>query len=387
MSNNQLVDSKKNRTYYPLLDLFRAIAAFFVVLEHTRNFLWVDYPQLEDPTIFIRIIYFFSGFGSEFVLIFFVLSGCVVGRIPVDSIRNDKKWDWLDYLIARVTRLWVVLIPALALTFILDSISMQLAPSDSFVFNSNGCAHRALDQVVSEHLHLTDFIGNVFFVQTILVPTFGSNGALWSLANEFWYYMIFPFLIYSVFGNLKTILRIVYLFVAVLIMCFVGKDIIIAFPVWLVGVLAYYWGTKRTFSKSFINIGFIIGLISIGGALCASRLGLLNNWMKLSLIAVSFGLTVMCSLHIQVSSWISNVSSFFSSFSFSLYVIHTPILTLLVAPWIAGNEDRIMPDMYGFGLVIGVIIFIYLISWLFYLVTEKQTSKVRRFISNYIKWN
>ena len=123
MIDKQIAEIKNNRIYYPLLDLFRGIAAFFVVLEHTRNFLWVDYPQLINPNFFVKVIYLFSGFGGEFVLIFFVLSGCVVGRIPVDSIVKDKEWEWIDYLIARLTRLWVVLIPALLLTFILDTIS------------------------------------------------------------------------------------------------------------------------------------------------------------------------------------------------------------------------------------------------------------------------
>jgi hypothetical protein len=33
---------------------------------------------------------------------------------------------------------------------------------------------------------------NAFFLQTIAGPTFGSNGPLWSLAYEWWYYVLFP---------------------------------------------------------------------------------------------------------------------------------------------------------------------------------------------------
>ena len=44
---------------------------------------------------------------------------------------------------------------------------------------------------------------NALFLQTIVaarnaphpVPTFGSNGALWSLSYEFWYYLAFPLLV------------------------------------------------------------------------------------------------------------------------------------------------------------------------------------------------
>jgi peptidoglycan/LPS O-acetylase OafA/YrhL len=38
----------------------------------------------------------------------------------------------------------------------------------------------------------TTFVGNLAFLQTIAVPIFGTNGPMWSLANEFWYYLIFP---------------------------------------------------------------------------------------------------------------------------------------------------------------------------------------------------
>ena len=37
-----------------------------------------------------------------------------------------------------------------------------------------------------------DFAGNALFLQTILVPVLGTNGPLWSLAYEFWYYAVFP---------------------------------------------------------------------------------------------------------------------------------------------------------------------------------------------------
>ena len=36
------------------------------------------------------------------------------------------------------------------------------------------------------------FLGSMAFLQTIYIPTFGSNGPMWSLSNEFWYYIVFP---------------------------------------------------------------------------------------------------------------------------------------------------------------------------------------------------
>jgi len=38
---------------------------------------------------------------------------------------------------------------------------------------------------------LGDLLENLGFVQTVSVPVYGTNGPLWSLANEFWYYVMF----------------------------------------------------------------------------------------------------------------------------------------------------------------------------------------------------
>ena len=48
---------------------------------------------------------------------------------------------------------------------------------------------------------VTAFIGNMFGLQTILVPSFGGNFPLWSLANETWYYILFPLLVLVLRGR------------------------------------------------------------------------------------------------------------------------------------------------------------------------------------------
>src|SRR5207302_8969523 len=46
------------------------------------------------------------------------------------------------------------------------------------------------------------FLGNLLGLQTVCVPSFGSNGPLWSLANEWWYYCFFILLV-APFGGWK----------------------------------------------------------------------------------------------------------------------------------------------------------------------------------------
>src|ERR1700677_3754798 len=119
-----LEKSGENRIYFHCLDILRALASFFVVLSHARACFLKDYqPGMSN---LLKPLYFISSFGHESVIIFFVLSGCVVGRIVLRGMQTDS-WAWRDYLFDRLTRLWIVLIPALCLTALFDFFSLSLS--------------------------------------------------------------------------------------------------------------------------------------------------------------------------------------------------------------------------------------------------------------------
>jgi peptidoglycan/LPS O-acetylase OafA/YrhL len=96
-------------------------AALLVFVGHWRNLFFQDFGQLDPPGVGLKLFYLFTGAGHEAVLIFFVLSGCVIAHV-IHTMRQRGKWSWSGYLSARLTRLWVVLIPALLLTAVWDRI-------------------------------------------------------------------------------------------------------------------------------------------------------------------------------------------------------------------------------------------------------------------------
>lgn len=375
---------QSERAYYYYLDLLRGLSALLVILEHSRNFLWVDYPEIKNPTLLIKAIYFISGLGHEGVMVFFVLSGCVVGRIAIDSLSGPRKWSWREYLFARLSRLWIVLVPALLLTWVLDTVSLKVAPPESFVFVGGGYAHMTLDQILQYRLHFSYFLANLAFLQTIIFPTFGSNGVLWSLANEFWYYMAFPLLLLAVFGKLSVIQRVIYIALGLVILSF--GDILQGFFIWIVGALSYYLGSKLRNTMP-VKIGLLISLGFLVISIAMSRVGILDGMMSSYAVAISSGLAVACSLPVSMPKCLQRPSQWLSSFSFSLYIIHAPILTLIVAPWITGNSTRLQPDAFGLGVLAAVISGIYLLSWLFYLAVEHRTPAIRRLIRSKLPQN
>ncbi|PLR68701.1 acyltransferase [Bacillus sp. PAMC26568] len=167
------------------LDLIRGISAILVVMEHLSSRLFVGYGDIENQSLLAMLLYLLNILGGPAVIIFFVLSGLFISRSVLKAV-YENKWSWKSYLINRFSRLLVVLIPALILTFILDSIAASFFGYESYT---------------NAYSNLKDFIGNIFFLQNVFVGVYGSNAPLWSLNYEFWYYMLFPILLHLFFNK------------------------------------------------------------------------------------------------------------------------------------------------------------------------------------------
>ena len=79
-------------------DFLRGFAAFLVVISHLRNFLFVDFSEVVNPSLFDQAFYFVTGLGHQAVMVFFVLSGFFVGGSVWNKIQA-KKFKIFDYLI------------------------------------------------------------------------------------------------------------------------------------------------------------------------------------------------------------------------------------------------------------------------------------------------
>src|SRR5579859_7896369 len=107
------------------LDMARRVAALLVLVGHLRSFVFVPYGELKSHTIIEMVVWTVSGFGHQAVMIFFVLSGFFISR-SVIADQQHRRFEWGSYLIKRLSRLWIVLVPALLLTFLWDLIGRAL---------------------------------------------------------------------------------------------------------------------------------------------------------------------------------------------------------------------------------------------------------------------
>src|ERR1039458_4811324 len=144
----------QERKRYHWLDWLRFAAAFGVIVCHTRGGNWTAYANLEEHSK-SHLAYLFFALtrpGLEYVVIFFILSGFLVGGKVMEKIRKDT-FDLKAYVLDRVSRIFVPLLPALLFTYAVNLI-----------------CHRSVS--------LIEFLGNVFGLQGLFCNNFAGNDPL-----------------------------------------------------------------------------------------------------------------------------------------------------------------------------------------------------------------
>jgi peptidoglycan/LPS O-acetylase OafA/YrhL len=347
---------------------------------HLRALFFVDFTHLQNPSPFTKAIYFITGFGHQAVMVFFVLSGFLISTSVVTKFAA-KRWSARDYGIDRLSRLYVVLIPGLLLGAVWDGTGQSL-------FRWTGLYSQPLPAfgtlITQNQISLKILIGNLFFLQTILCPTFGSNQPLWSLANEFWYYVLFPLGLIAAVAWRKLSLRLA-IPVTILtlgIASFVGWNILSGLFIWLAGfglVFAYRWLRLRR--KVASASCFAVSLAGLSLCLFAARTGKLGTLGSDAVIGLMFAFFLFGVLQMEWRSehkHYANIARFFSDFSYSLYVLHFPFL-LFLRGWIA-LYARWQPDALHlfYGFLIGVLVIGY--AWAISQVTENKTREAREWL-------
>lgn len=344
---------------YRLMDALRCFAAIGVVFEHARSVLLND--STPGMGYMAKAIYLGSSFGHEAVMMFFVLSGFWITKSVVG--RANRPHFWRDYLLARLTRLWIVLAPALLVGGILDLVGIHVLSGPLYSGETGTFAVKA-----PLHFDAVTFLGNVVFLQALVVPTFGSNGPLWSLACEFWFYIWFPAL------WLAARHRCFSLALVSLTMGLLYPSLIAGFTCWLAGSLLYAALARGLMLPvPWSRLVFGIGMLATFASLVFSKFELAGSDL---LIALSVALTLYghAGSGFQTTRFIAPFSTYGEKCSFSLYAVHFPLvalITTLITP------IRLPPTASNIWLLTAVTMTAVGFGWLFSLVTERHTTAAR----------
>ena len=310
------------------------------------------------------------------MIVFFVLSGYLVGGSAIRDLRNGK-WSWKKYLVQRLTRLWIVLLPALLFGIAVDHTGLRMfAGAHSIYTGPPGLC--VVPCNVADRITPAIVAGNAIFLQKILVETAGSNNALWSLANEFWYYLAFPLGLLALRSGEPLLRRTFYVALLLAITALVGKAVILLFFVWLLGALISVTplrvrGNSLTFCTGVLAILFPAVFLLVRRAYLPIYSA---EWM----IAISFSVLLYLLLHrtepAQASIY-KSVADFFSRISYTLYLVHLPLAVFLCAcintPWHHWDKSPLHLAMF---LLLNLVLVAF--SYAFYLLFEGNTDQIRR---------
>src|SRR2546426_427670 len=362
------------------LDVIRTVAAWAVMWGHLRTLFFVDFQHLARPGWLLSAIYFVTGFGHQAVMVFFVLSGFLISATVIKS-HISGIWSWREYALNRSTRLYVVLVPGLLLGLLWDIVGSSL-------FASTGIySHPVADlgpAIAATNLTVGNFFGSLFFLQTIICPPFGSNTPLWSLANEFWYYALFPTALSAAlaFTRKATHVAIPLSAMGVCLAAFLGFDKFIGFLIWMSGcALVFACGKFQLRAKVWLFLYLFIASIIFWSCLVAARTSIAAVLGTDLAVGIAFALFLFGVLQLELGAGSSRYLSAahrFAGFSYSLYVLHFPLLLFLRA-WIVPLQ-RWQPDGKHLlcGSLIGAVVIGFI--WVVSLITENKTSVARNWV-------
>lgn len=203
------------------LDLVRSLAAIVVVLDHVQDLFRMPLlPRL----------------GHEAVVVFFVLSGYVICNTA-----DSRETTLASFMTARLARLWSVLVPALALTVLCDAIGRH--------FGTNPAVYARIN---ADYPFLRIGAALTFLSETWVSIQPLSNGVIWSLCAEFWYYVLFAAFTFLPRGTARFLALAATALLA-------GFKALLLLPIWATGVLLQRWQRLR-------RIGRVAGtLLALGG--------------------------------------------------------------------------------------------------------------------------
>lgn len=288
------------------LDSMRVLAALTVLVYHAL-YQWLDaYPKL---------VALFNDLSHAAVVVFFVLSGYLIAYTTTSNNRGPRQ-----YAVARLSRLYSMVMPALLITVLIEVLVHQLSPELAAQYiRGNPVPRYALCLAFCNEIGLLSASPPI-------------NNPLWSLSYEFWYYTIFGLWFYRGASVKSRLLP----FLACLI---AGPKILLLLPIWLLGFAAYRLPTPRVAAGTawVLVFGFMLAaglaVTSLPGfpfVVGYKPLFYANQFVSDWATGVLFALAVWFLPTESSSAERGWVSAFrvVADLSFPLYILHYPLLIL-----------------------------------------------------------
>jgi peptidoglycan/LPS O-acetylase OafA/YrhL len=224
---------------------------------------------------------------------------------------------------------------------------------------------------------------NAFFLQESRCGDFGSDVSLWSLSYEFWFYVTFAAAAIAFFAFARRRLLAGAVNVAVLIAATAvfGVHLYLYIPAWLFGVVVAEISNRPQVATRIALRPSRYLALAVGAVGCGM---IVTNLVQPSRPVLMLVIGVPAALLTLVASRVGpllngrrlvRLTAWLGDWSYSLYVLHAPLLVLLVG---VAHEHGLTA---GWRLVVGVYVatlVVLPVCWLVARGTERHTMIVRR---------
>jgi len=365
------------------LDAIRGLAALAVFAGHARD-LFIASPRAalgvgQAASANEQIVATHGTIGRQAVIVFFVLSGLLVGG-GVLRARKAGNWAWAPYLSKRLARLWTVLVPALLIGLALDQFGLHWF--DPATIYGGPVGQSEILAGLGDRITLPVLFGNILFLQGIAVPTFGTNVALWSLAYEFWYYIAFPLACLAAQSGAGPVRRAGALIGVAAIGICAGRMISLYFLIWVLG--AGLAAAPLLLSARFARRAVLpaLALFAAGNVLLLRYPfdPILGDFVT----ALLFALLTYPILHLRdvfPANLYARAAHGLSEMSYTLYLSHLPVLVLICAI-VLGPWHRLPLDPGHGALILGILAVVFAYCWVCWYCFERNTGRIRRLFAS-----
>lgn len=316
------------------LDSIRGLSAIIVLFSHIIQIYVLPYlgtvTPLDDISNFL---------ASYAVMAFFIISGFVIATSILANIqKNEGRFDLREFLIGRLTRILPPLLFALLITYLVYLVIS--------VFNLHGKVSFILPGDLSVIRDSASFdwrsiFGNLLFLQNI-VPNVTApvlNGALWSLSYEFWFYVLAMFFANWVVNKRIVLGGFVMMAIIVCLIYFRSFLFLTFFLTWCGGAVwavLYHYHKENIKKIKLLALPLILGVAAImmeqsGIGIFAMNIPYRNLYFAFiqTLICLSLVLIVMEATENLRTRQVNYLGlNKTAKFSYTLYVIHFPLLML-----------------------------------------------------------
>jgi peptidoglycan/LPS O-acetylase OafA/YrhL len=358
-----------------VLDGLRGLTALYVALYHATGLLWHTPPQNDGPAwLFANAM----SFGHQAVLLFFLISGFCIhyGQAKTGAHRiNAAQFAW-----RRVKRLYPPLVLGLILTAGCDVIGAHLTPG---LYGEASMFWQDSITVGSAYTPRT-IVGNLLFQARLMAPELGSNSPLWSLAFEFWFYVLYPLMLAAFvrLGPFRTTVMVGA--ISALSWFLLGwlpwwhLRVLSDWGVWVAGALLaeLYVHARRPGSLRVFGPLAAVALVAFAwlSPIGENHERIPDLWWGVALAAVlAYVLLAAPSRVVRAFENVCLGSRWLGTISYSLYLVHYPLLALLAAGWLAVRQT--LPTGLELAAV-GVAASIGL-GWLAWLAVERHCVPTR----------